>query len=122
MTARHGRRISSFLSLLLFLLGTSGTALLRHPCPHHDAGLVGGATAAGQHGHHDSAPAEQKHGGCSCVGDCLQNSGVGVPVAAAVAPADAPVARTAKTYDARTRTHVQPRYFLPFANAPPVIA
>src|SRR5262245_48196392 len=123
MSARHGRRVLSFLSLLVFLLGTSGAALSRHLCPHHDSDVLA-AAQTGQHAHHQSAASDSdsEHQGCTCVGRCVQNTATALPAVANVASLPAPAIIEVPTFHVRAHTHEQPPHLLPFANAPPVIA
>ena len=123
MTTRHSRRILSLLSLLLFLFGTSGDALSRHLCPHHDGDLVS-ASRTGQHGDHESEAAQPdtEHQGCTCIDQCVQNSSVALPATSDATPALASETAYVTAFQLHGRTPVQPRYLLPFANAPPVIA
>jgi hypothetical protein len=123
MTVRNGHRILSLLSLLLFLFGTSGDALSGHLCPHHD-GVVLAASQTAQHGHHesDASNSDKEHQGCTCIGRCVQNSSVALPAIADATPALAAETADVTEFQNHGRAPVQPRYLLPFATAPPVIA
>ena len=123
MPVRNGHRILSLLSLLLFLFGTSGDALSRHLCPHHDGDVLVASQAA-QHGHHESEASspDKEHQGCTCIGQCVQNSSVALPAIADATPALAAETADVITFQNHGRTPVQPRHLLPFATAPPVIA
>jgi len=122
MIARPGRRILSLLSLLLFLFGTSGDALSRHLCPHHDGALITASLTG--HGHHESeaSQSDKEHQGCTCIGRCVQNTSVALPAIADATPALASETAYVTAFQLHGRTPVHPRYLLPFANAPPVIA
>jgi hypothetical protein len=123
MTTRYGQRVLSLLSLLLFLSGTSGDALSRHLCPHHDGELLA-ATQDGQHGHHQAAPgdSDKDHEGCTCIGRCVQNTPAALPAAATVTLAFAPATSAVPTFRVHSGTYTRPPHYLPLANAPPVIA
>jgi hypothetical protein len=125
MTARPGRQFLSSCALLLFLFGTSGDALARHLCPHHDADLVqtnGSAESGAHHAHGESAPAKSDEHGCTCVGTCVESSASAAPVLPSVI-AELPVREHALAEHRPVQAPRSPiRYLLPPAHAPPVVA
>ena len=107
-----------FLAMLLLLQVSSGDALARHRCAHHDALPV--PTGAGHAHHDDSAPTDQDSSGCTCVGTCTPST---VALAAHDEPGQIAALGVAELVHAVPPQLVLPateKFLLPYSTAPPV--
>lgn len=113
------RRAVGFLAMLLLLQSTSGDALTRHRCAHHDALPAQTTSADHQHHHGDESTPEPESQGCTCVGACTITP---VALAPAAQSGSAIAVRTSALSHARAPEFIAPEsaeFLLPYSTAPP---
>lgn len=115
--SRAFRRGLGFLAMLLLLQVSSGDALTRHRCAHHDA--LPAQPSEGHEHHDESAPAQHDSSGCTCVGTCTPST---VALAANAQPGEIAAVGMGELVHAAPPRLVLPateKFLLPYSTAPP---
>ena len=115
--SRALRRAFGFLATLLLLQVSSGEALTRHRCAHHDA--LPAQPSEGHQQHDESAPSEHDSTGCTCLGACTPGT---VALATKAEPGEIATLGSGEPVQAAPTRLVLPaaeKFLLPYSTAPP---
>jgi hypothetical protein len=115
--SRGLHRVIGFLAILLLLQVSSGDALTRHRCAHHDA-IPENPTDGHHHHGEDTAPTDDSSG-CTCVGTCSITGPVVTPAAGALEAHAAGLVELVQITGVGGTAPPTPAYLLPYSTAPP---